>query len=454
MFEPLLPCLAEPTPGSSSLARSSPLTPQRGDPKRRGRAAWGGRGIVWAAVLGWWALGGCSASELGTEDDGADSEASTRSSSPGPTGAASTSTGSGATPTSSAGTASDPSMPTSAQSEGSAGDETEGGAVSCVDCPGECDDQGLCVGGPPDGPVFLSVTANAEFLPAASPHLDDIEEQIGITIVATDPDGVADLIGGSYRQLGSAQTIGPLASAAEEGSYSATVRWADLAVPGFETGPGGEEAVIRISLFDQSGQESVYDLPILVACGSWWDPAPELLSSWGICGTCVDLATSSSSCGACGHSCQDPIIELPGSTSSEEVLIDTWCEEFGCRYLVARRGETLHSAMPTTCDALCSEHGLSCVDEAPRGAWSEYIQVGGGYGEPFPDNGFNEFPYDVREALRDQASDCEGAAGCGLHWCSSLGADVTAVDCDTPLDVEPPDIFCGPINTVACSCES
>jgi hypothetical protein len=156
---------------------------------------------------------------------------------------------------------------------------------SCGTCEeGMCTEGGQCSISDPDGPQIISLnTSRSVLLPG---------EDVLISAIVTDPDGVSDVIGGNLLSE-DGSTYGVFVTSAEEGAYSMTVTWTDFEDQGaLESGmSGGHSVDLRVQFYDQAGHITEQSLPIGFGCPRQED---------AICdGSCVDLQTNKLHCGAC-----------------------------------------------------------------------------------------------------------------------------------------------------------
>ena len=180
--------------------------------------------------------------------------------------------------------------------------------------PGEGEGEGT-VDPPPDpqGPQFLQFATN---LGTMGPS-----DTVIFTVVVTDPDGIADVIGGSLVDPGTGSAYGAFSTASTEGSYEISLGWFSIntvAAIDFST---STTRSFRARFFDQAGHVSEQTVSIALSCGGPPSCGGDCGSGRcgdgnctsnqgfadqngnGLCGnTCSDLTTSSS-CGSCGNTC-------------------------------------------------------------------------------------------------------------------------------------------------------
>ncbi|MEZ4436850.1 MAG: hypothetical protein R3F65_30990 [bacterium] len=137
------------------------------------------------------------------------------------------------------------------------GDGTCGAAEDCATCPADCgcpagrtcNPDAICE---PEGCTGEGCGARAPSL-TFNANVREITEggQVVFSAVVTDPDGIADLIGGVLEDPGGA-SFGAFATAGEEGAYGLTLTWAELdAVQGIEFDGEATRQVVAV-FFDQA----------------------------------------------------------------------------------------------------------------------------------------------------------------------------------------------------------
>lgn len=187
-----------------------------------------------------------------------------------------------------------------------------------------------------NAPRILSLSSNSDRL------LDG--QALRISVVATDPDGVDDLVGGVVRDPASERNYGALATAASEGAYSLDLSWEAIATVSEMSADFADDARVPfdVVLFDQAGNEVVERLNVAFHC-----------EGTQLCdGEC--LFPSDDHCGACGRACS---AEAGGA-------VDVSCqrEETAAHCVYADWWETPDWNPDITCDAWCEGLGLRCAD--------------------------------------------------------------------------------------------
>jgi hypothetical protein len=180
--------------------------------------------------------------------------------------------------------------------------------------------------------VILTATTNASVLTQ--------NQSLTITVVATDPNGASDLVGGIVRPPGSSTSYGALVSSGQAGSYSLTLTWVQLntAIP-ITTPIGGANRSFEIEVFDAAGASATKTLSVTLAC-------PD--AAHAVCnGKCQSVSNDTQNCGACGFSCLGSFGgTLKGSTcvvqnnkhycrKSDDLLLNTNNGTYSCASLCA-----------------------------------------------------------------------------------------------------------------------
>jgi len=124
------------------------------------------------------------------------------------------------------------------------------------------------------------------------------KDQLVVTAVVTDTDGVDDLIGGALDDPSTTGTYGAFATSAAEGAYELTLPWGAIEeVDTINTPIGGASRDFRARFFDQAGNVAEQTVTVTLHCS---------MSGYALCGgQCTDLATDPQNCGKCGVTIPD-----------------------------------------------------------------------------------------------------------------------------------------------------
>jgi hypothetical protein len=139
-------------------------------------------------------------------------------------------------------------------------------------------------------PKILSIGTNVKTL-----HEGD---QLIVTAVVTDPDGIDDLIGGKLTSADGGATYGSFATDQAEGAYSLTLQWSAInQADSINTGAGmSESRPFRATFFDAEGNTTYHDVAVALQCSAASNAACD--------GHCTDMSTPSlDHCGSCDHKC-------------------------------------------------------------------------------------------------------------------------------------------------------
>jgi hypothetical protein len=171
-------------------------------------------------------------------------------------------------------------------------------------------------------------------------------DSLVVTAVVTDPQGIAQVVGGTLKDPGGG-TYGAFIVSTVSGAYSLTLSWDAIETVRDITAPaGGQMRTFLATFYDQGGHSTAQSFDILLWCG---DP------TYGICsgGNCADFQGSTSTCGSCSKSCM-------GLSS----------------YATCKAGVcvvNLGSSTPESCNALCASSGDTCVNGGTAN-WTRGLQ--------------------------------------------------------------------------------
>ncbi len=234
---------------------------------------------------------------------------------------------------------------------------TTGGSDSSSSTQGSSGESTTDSGSSNSPPVLLSTSINPSTLTGSG--------SVTITLVATDPDGIDDLIGGTVNTPDGV-SYGALVSAADEGAYSFELDWDLLhSTVNIEFPPNENETrSLTITVFDQAGESVSEDLEVVLEASQ-----PGL----AVCDGSSVSWDSDQHCGACGFSCLDPLESTMGPGECLAAFPNE-CEK--------QRQISLYDPS-TTCQEACDEAAgpqadavaiLSCFP----------VGVGGGCVDPEP----------------------------------------------------------------------
>src|SRR4030095_345752 len=139
----------------------------------------------------------------------------------------------------------------------------------------------------PGGPLVESFTAD----PAVIDHNDDVL----LVAEVSDPDGLADIVGGVVKDDAGAM-YGTLLKSGGGGTFALTLHWDQIeavAAIEFTSGTHGTRTLVA-EFTDASGNIGTKDLTLALTCHD----------AFGYCdGNCIDTNTSNLHCGSCNHAC-------------------------------------------------------------------------------------------------------------------------------------------------------
>jgi hypothetical protein len=179
-----------------------------------------------------------------------------------------------------------------------------------------------------DAPVILNFSSNVTTL---TPN-----ESLIVTAVITDPQGIADVVGGTLGDPGGA-TYGSFAVSTVDGSYSVTLSWSAInTLASIESNTGGVDRIFVGTFFDQVGNMTSDSLTVHLECETATD---------GICdGECSDLQQDDANCATCGHDC-----------GTNGTCVEGTCFAPGGCFTVVT---------VTDCNAACAAGGATCSADA------------------------------------------------------------------------------------------
>lgn len=195
--------------------------------------------------------------------------------------------------------------------------------VSCGPCDTgqSCNLDGQCVTGEPGYPVIISFTTNVSSISQY--------ESVTFTAVVTDPDGAADLLGGTLSAPGGS-TYKSFESTGTPGTFSLVLSWDEI---------NFVQAINFTSTDSRSFVGTFYD----VASHQTTATVAITLTCYGIAacdGYCVDLMTDRNNCGYCGNvipyaqNCVDGVPTCPyeGQELCGDSCVDVMNDVYNCGY--------------------------------------------------------------------------------------------------------------------------
>ncbi len=179
----------------------------------------------------------------------------------------------------------------------------------------------------PDAPVLRALASDVASITE--------DEQAQITAVVDDPQGTADLLGGTLESEDGA-TFGPFL-ATGPGTFAFALAWDALdATAPIELAPGRSSTrTLRARFVDTAGHEVVGELELELHCGA--------LAACD--GHCLDTLENSDDCGGCGVVCEPP----PGEGAEVDACVAGSCATRVC------------GPIDVTCTEVCGAQGMACV---------------------------------------------------------------------------------------------
>lgn len=194
-------------------------------------------------------------------------------------------------------------------------------AQECGSCSVEqtCSESGTCVEPDPSAPRILDFSSNVTTITPS--------QSARISIVATDPDGIDDLIGGSLKLPGGA-SFGSFQTASSEGAYEIDITWQDvITIQDVQFGISGGTLTIVAEFFDQAGNVARESKVLSLTCN---DPQNEAACEVD---TCINVMANDDHCGQCDSPvtlndgvCRDGMEVCGGG-------LDFCADQQACRYL-------------------------------------------------------------------------------------------------------------------------
>lgn len=167
--------------------------------------------------------------------------------------------------------------------------------ASCGTCTdGTCNADGQCEAVSERSPRILSFTTNVSAITRG--------QSVTFSAIVTDPDGLADIVGGTLEG-GSGQVYGTFSASGGAGAYSMSLSWNDMHLVAPIEFTTEEQRTFMARFYDVAGNQVTQSAQVRLHCNG--DAA--------CAGTCADLMTDDLHCGTCGHVCEEPVSCYSGS---------------------------------------------------------------------------------------------------------------------------------------------
>jgi hypothetical protein len=285
--------------------------------------------------------------------------------------------------------------------------------LSCGVCDlgADCDPSGICIH--PDGPILVNVVVSGTTL---TPY-----DGVDITVIASDPDGVEDVLGGVLLDDATGATYGSFVVTGTPGTYSYALTWSGVhAVRTIDAPPAGAPRTFRMEFFDGANHRIAQTSVVTLSCDATGISA--------CAGVCTDLMIDPANCGSCGNpvptnppglTCVDGNSSCPGggtACASGCVNTDTSLEHCGDCNVPVPTGGTCEDGVPI-CAGGGTACGSACIDT------SSSIEHCGDCNVPVPTGGTCE----------DGVPTCaDGGIACGGACVDTSSSVVHCGDCNVP----------------------
>jgi hypothetical protein len=170
-------------------------------------------------------------------------------------------------------------------------------------------------------PLFLDFGTNVSSI--------TVGQSVTFTAVLTDPNGIADLVGGALSDQNGA-TYGAFQASGQMGSFQLTVSWDQMnqAAPIDFAYGANEMRVFTAKFFDMEGKSAQMSTTITLTCNGLQ----------AVAGACYDTMNDAANCGMVGHAC------------SQTVCYHGECAQFASC-----------ANASTSCNAICTAMGKVCA---------------------------------------------------------------------------------------------
>ncbi len=261
--------------------------------------------------------------------------------------------------------------------------------LSCGSCSvGICTSAGRCELPDPDAPTILTLGTNVTTLSEG--------ESITLTAMVTDPQGVADLVGGAVTDPINGATYGAFSSTGSAGSYTLTLSWYALNQARRIDFTGVQLRELVAEFVDTAGHRAAQPVSVTLTCPVPTGEGELAVCSNGSCGVgcvagmnrcgygccagtccdnsaCVDTSSDPSHCGGCWRACDWPYggsascvggdcrAECPaGQTACDGYCTDMASDNWNC----GACGRVCDSDYYGTSTCVAGECELTCIDDA------------------------------------------------------------------------------------------
>jgi hypothetical protein len=132
-------------------------------------------------------------------------------------------------------------------------------------------------GGGPHAPVFLTFGTNVSSLTE--------NETVVFSAVLTDPDGIADLIGGALKSPDGTISYGAFATSDQEGAYSLSLTWDAIEESQDITFQQGQTRMFMAEFFDAAGHKTQKTISLQLTCNGMYACGGKCLAECGAMST-------------------------------------------------------------------------------------------------------------------------------------------------------------------------
>jgi len=186
-----------------------------------------------------------------------------------------------------------------------------------------CDASGQCVQAAAHAPSILSFTANVSSITEGG--------SVTFSAVVTDPDGIADLAGGTLKDTDSGSTYGAF-SQVSGGSFTHAVTWQAMQAVNSISFTTSMTRSFTAEFFDSTGKRGGSSTAMRLTCPAGTNETAravggrcttECVTGTGRCASaCIPMQSDPNNCGSCGRRCTAPD---GGTTSCSGGQCSTQC---------------------------------------------------------------------------------------------------------------------------------